>query len=510
MEKKYNLLFVILNILFFNLNAQNTFNRTYHKIVDTNKVPFYPESIVVTDTALYVKATTYFKDSIYWKEGGTFTKMDYQGNIIRDKMLGRVNRPFTSLYNNLQRDKDGTFYYTGGYYSGAFLTRLTENGDTLLVKDFSAHEFSSANSVRSTQGRRDTKGNFYFYVDRFYALNDNYCFLLKTDSLGNEIWKKPFRFNGYSTQGVNLEVRDSQTFWVNLVKFKDRTNDWTFKISTIVMSIDTAGNILSEFETPVNQLLACNATFLKNGDYLLHGVRITLFGTGFIATPIKTGYIARYNRNGQQLWERNLNTEFGFLEGVAENSDNTLIAVGQVYDGDNKPSGFLWKLSAIGDSLWARRFHAFQYPDYLYDYFIGIKKMSDGGFIAYGRTNNNNRTRIDAGEWGWIVRTDSFGCVERGCHLRDANVELQGQPRVLITVYPNPATHNIQFTWQDIAPSQTFLTFYDVSGKIVVQQSIEIGATQTEISVENQSNGIYFYKINFGNRFAAGKVIVAK
>jgi hypothetical protein len=77
-------------------------------------------------------------------------------------------------------------------------------------------------------------------------------------------------------------------------------------------------------------------------------------------------------------------------------------------------------------------------------------------------------------------------------------------------VFPNPATNYIQFTWQTLAPSQTFLTLYDAAGKMVAQQSIEMGATQTQIAIENQPNGLYFYKLTFGNRFAAGKVLIER
>jgi len=76
------------------------------------------------------------------------------------------------------------------------------------------------------------------------------------------------------------------------------------------------------------------------------------------------------------------------------------------------------------------------------------------------------------------------------------------------TVYPNPATDNVNFTTSFL--SYSTVTVYDVIGKIVATEEMVNG--KSSLNTENFVPGIYSYRIcdKEGNNISSGKFNIVK
>lgn len=83
----------------------------------------------------------------------------------------------------------------------------------------------------------------------------------------------------------------------------------------------------------------------------------------------------------------------------------------------------------------------------------------------------------------------------------------------IISVYPNPASEYIEYSWIANSTSNTTLTIIDATGKKVVQNSIgklDSGLYTEQLDVSKLTNGIYFLTIDNGKQKLVSKFSVMK
>ena len=78
------------------------------------------------------------------------------------------------------------------------------------------------------------------------------------------------------------------------------------------------------------------------------------------------------------------------------------------------------------------------------------------------------------------------------------------------TMSPNPATHNINLSWNNLNAGTAQIIITDVTGREVKNATINIAAAfgNTAINVSDLNNGIYFIKIRNGNAIYTEKMVV--
>ncbi|HUM47619.1 MAG TPA: arylsulfotransferase family protein [Chitinophagales bacterium] len=83
------------------------------------------------------------------------------------------------------------------------------------------------------------------------------------------------------------------------------------------------------------------------------------------------------------------------------------------------------------------------------------------------------------------------------------------EPAPFFQVYPNPAAAMLNIKFETADDQTVTITFYDVSGKKFLQQtlSIENGETETGIDVSSLASGIYLVKAVFENRILTQKFL---
>ena len=110
----------------------------------------------------------------------------------------------------------------------------------------------------------------------------------------------------------------------------------------------------------------------------------------------------------------------------------------------------------------------------------------------------NGKAPDPVGQYGWIVKTDSMGCVVPGCHLVGVENN-KGQIANNLLVYPNPS-NNTQNTWLSFNLAKTeavTIKILSLNGQIEKAQNFGLlpqGNHQIQMDI-TLASGIYFIKL---------------
>lgn len=244
-----------------------------------------------------------------------------------------------------------------------------------------------------------------------------------------------------------------------------------------------------------------------------------VFATAWSVNPADDQVLAlvKVDPNGSTLWSKTYggaayNTALFAVKEVSPGGD--LIAVGQ----SSYPSlfnGVLLRTTAQGDSVWMRYY---QYADSLWSQGFGnlrdVMPTPDGGFIAVGTamasSNNPNDPPI-YGQDTWVVKVDSMGCLEPGCHVITG---LQSQVttwRGALTVAPNPASGVARLAWElpDGLVGSCQLSVVSAAGHLVRTVPVTLAEKNYSLDVSGYPAGVYHVHLVVDGRWVSGgKVVV--
>ncbi|UTW66935.1 T9SS type A sorting domain-containing protein [bacterium SCSIO 12643] len=335
--------------------------------------------------------------------------------------------------------------------------------------------------------------------------NDEEVFVVKMDSLGNELWQKSLWLGGNGHNGECIALCDDGGFIIGGAE-----NDYTIvpkeKVKPVVVKLDGLGNIEWRKEYGSNILSNSPAYGIlqtQDGGYVFVG------GVGVRNDGVKdekSPWIVKIDSLGDMIWNDTASTKDATIidnkyYDILELDDGSLIACGQrniwnpniVEPAKFRLHGILSKYSRDGVHIWERRYRHPEAVDlwntkhFLYD----VEPTSDGGFVAAGWLNPSTDTTQDT----WVIKVDSFGCLEPGC-------EVIGVPEIAQTIetlkiYPNPSkgilhieiTSGIQKTKNNTYEFQ----LYDMLGKRVYQTKLQ--PYMNTISVSDLPTGVYTYRL---------------
>jgi hypothetical protein len=93
--------------------------------------------------------------------------------------------------------------------------------------------------------------------------------------------------------------------------------------------------------------------------------------------------------------------------------------------------------------------------------------------------------------------------------IADCNVGLDEEEPYLSSVYPNPASDQINFEY-NTAGKDGSIQIYDITGKQVRNYVVNSGSTKSTIGLEGLHSGIYFYTLNISGKPLATKKFIIK
>ncbi|MDQ3099899.1 MAG: T9SS type A sorting domain-containing protein [Bacteroidota bacterium] len=448
------------------------------------------------------------------------THIDEQGNKIWEKRTWRPDHSAFAGWANCCDTIPGGGYIVGGSSEDTtgldevYLMRFNAEGDTLWTRVFGGPTDNHYWGGR--QVKRTSDGGFLIVGDTGFGdifVNGNGGFALKTDSMGNEQWRRtygggPPQFDSF----VSCALASDGTFYLSGSQFptEDNGGHW-------VLHIDASGDTIWEvlWGGPWSEGATQVAT-ASDGHLLIFG------GTGyaFNSTAMRP-YIAKLdNTDGSVIWEQ----EYGailystlFFAGK-ECPDGDLIAAGVSYtsQGPNVQRGLLCRTNSVGDSLWM--FHYF-YQDSVISTgqgrFYDVLPTADGGFIAAGSAYNPVGAALPPGysQDTWVVKVDGNGCIIPGCN----SVGIAEQATNLLDalrIWPNPVqqgepVHISLDLPQHLNDRQLELTVVSVDEKVVHRRKLLNSSTTQPIQLPQLSSGLYHLHISSGTTwYTGGKLVV--
>jgi len=323
-------------------------------------------------------------------------------------------------------------------------------------------------------------GTFSFGVE--YPTN---AVIIKTDSLGQELWRH--EFGGYGHDEIT-----------GIIEEPDRL-------------------VVTGFQTHVSPLWSVNQSESRNNAFVF--LRSYTEGQSELTQVTETIVFDCASQSENDAYE--VPTVFsasqfgGYLLGGFGYIGWDVGAQGQ--------HGFLTRINSNLDTLWYRRyFHPYftANPEFLGGgghWINDIAEAPDGSIYMVGHVWGYSPPEYP---WNierlWLLHVDEHGCLEPGCHLVGTE-EIITHMTETMSVYPNPARDNCTIAFSLIegytAPAQSQLKLVDMQGRIVrtiALSGAEVAGGKVQVDLSGLASGVYVAHWMDGGRWMDSVKIVVE
>lgn len=503
--KKIVITFILLFCLINLTSAQITYNKTFQ--LDTQVYGPATEFFDVSEDGKFIYVLGEYQDdnnsSIYETTSFVLT-FSQNGNILH-----RINfKPSAHYSNFVPIDNDGFAVIASDNVDSFSILKIYPLSDTIIEIKKPTNISPFGGGFRQLSR---TKDNHFLIAGSIYSPSPNYGIgkiYMKLDSLGNTVWRKDsMTYSPESNRTTQMiELQNGNYLLIGSRQYKNYAFS-TFESQGHFKILDSSGVVLSTTYTDNNRLLTFgHAKALDNGEILIAGTERFTSGLGAADVELR-GYICKYDTTGQLLWEYSLDKDYDYFSGrFIVLDDGSCIASG--IRGDTIPNhlvygqidsvkshGFLLKLAPDGTKIWERKFTALDSLSITNRYLFATVQMENGDFVIVGRTRYHYN--FTHGTVGWIIRTDSFGCIVPGCQLLNDTENQTFDDINQLTVFPNPTSDLITFRFEKPLNNGSIRIFNSLGQALKMQEVIN---NQEQINCSNWQNGMYFYGIYDNNR----------
>ncbi len=468
-------------------------------------------------------------------------KYDASGNVLWAKSAGGTSRDYAY---GICTDIGGNVYITGYFESPSItfgtitLTNTGSGPDIFLAKYNTSGNVLWAKSATGSSADYSygicTDANNNVYITGMFQsspitfgsynltnIGQDDIFIAKYDSAGNVLWAKGM--GGTRTDCGQSICSDASG---NVYITGCFQNSATFSSNTIIGH----GNIdifVAKYDSFGSNIWAKCANGISYDDNYAFGITADVSGnvyvTGYFVYSVIFGsdtlnnagtrgiFIAKYDTYGNALWGRTPGGTIGdFGRGICTNSNGKVFITGYFGSGylnfggfpvQNANTGiydiFVAEYDANGNAIGATGIGGQDY-----DYGMGICKGLGGdvyvtGYfgsynLSFGSTTLTNNGSYDT----FLAKLSTLEGIE----------DFSNKDNSSVILYPNPTTTT--FTVQlppDFSPAT--LQIFNALGALVYEQSITQASTLINL---NKPAGIYFVKVDDGDKVLMGKLVVQK
>jgi len=449
-----------------------------------------------------VSADIYYENNTYIVSGGGLnaTQTELSLSMLRLSNTGLLAKSkhyfknqswyYTGLNHSTIKIND-SLYSTVGYrsmpngFSIAFNYLYKFNLDSISYKEYG---YIHRRNVIYNQVKCNKLYSYMCgYVDSSNTNSD--VLLIKTDTAGNEVWKKKIGVVGWDEQAYSIKTTQDG----NLIIAGYKKDHFSTTSGDYILKVDTGGTVLWErFYSSANYASGSwDVIELPNGNYAFIGD--DAFGNssqGVLRKPV----IGMLSSNGTLLWRRNYGSEFPGhdFSSMLLNKNGNIVACGQKGMFDNSLNGILYEVTQNGDSIFSREYY---YQQGCQNYFRDIIQSSDGGYCLAGFFIPTYANGCTGSQDIWLLKIDStfcegsFNCgYPTGVHGQSA--ELSG-----IKVYPNPATNTLLLLNTIKGANKVRFKLYQANGTEVLQADVVPNYQEQSINISHLAAGVYYYQI---------------
>ncbi len=469
----------------------------YIKVFDSggqNEISKYRDLLVDNDTIILYSSSFDVNDV----QGIRFAKLDTLGNLLLEKIYVDTQKTLTTIWyrKKIIKTSDGGYIIAGSAQQTPYLLKVHHDLSLDFLK-FYPSNFSSGNSSLI-----EVEDGYMMAGGQVDSSGQNDIFVIKTDKLGNQVWRK--------TYGV-LNLRDGA---INLNKLGDTTivitggrsdyvpgeqSTWTVGL---IIAIDTSGNEKWEWES--EQSLDQGAIW--DFERLPDSSWICISGTwewGLYGEYETRPMVLRMDKDFNVMWQWIYwrLAPIQFFTDLERTDDGNFIASGWVAAiGGRK--GIHYKFTPSGDSLWMRLDSI--YPDSISGFqgmqVTGTALLSSGSIISVGHAQ---RSGVNYGTYGFVMKMSPDGCIDTlNCHpVADYEPFVQADE---LLVYPNPVQDYVTFA----GAIKGDVVITDLLGREVKRLRMN-GLSPLEWSVGDVARGLYVWRlVDDGVVLDVGKVLV--
>ena len=483
MKKKVIILVLSLLVLSDLFGQTSYFNNIFH----INGLWTYGRSIIYKDNYFYSVALTYDTIGVNGYRRISFCKSDSNGNLVNYKTLGWGRSDFYAGYPGcLQRTSDNCLFTVGDIVDtiqyNAYLIKVNFNFDTVFYKKYKV----DSNLFFDIQQGKETYDKGYILAGTIEGPGtyDEDIFILKTDSLGNEQWRKTYNLGGVDYARNVIQTPD-KGFLLGCYTY----TQYYLSGDGRILKLDSLGNVEfgkaigGPYQDGVPRIaLANDSNYIVATSY----ADTTIFNA---ASDLRIQILKLDKTDGGIIWNKQYDTirtsNYPYMVKVLDNGDIISTGITGFYDGLHYyRTSWILKLKPNGDSIYYRQFYYSNNQideNTVSDFCI----TEDKSIVICGYVSLNTTSY----DYLWLAKLDSFGCIQPGCQTIGIE-EIKYQKNVIVKAFPNPATNQTKLTYPQLI-NEGELQIYNILGQLVYQEKLLKSSTQKEINIQNFKAGLY-------------------
>lgn len=429
--------------------------------------------------------------------------LNSSGNVLWQKKYGRknfeyYNNPFTSRFFY----KQGSNIYTACSALDSnnkvigVLIKFDLNGDTLWQKIYhDSMDVIPQMVTGSIDGGFLITGFFQSWSQPIRP-----CLLIKTDALGNELWRKKINKAGDNVSDGKAIIQDTATGKIVIAGYQYVGSPSSSQLRDHILITDSVGNkLIQRSYYSANDGILIDLVQTKDKNVVAVGTAYKNLYWGL--NKLKCSYMVKVNINAVQtsppIWS---NISFDSPELI-----NTFRTVNELPNGDLLIGGGIdtnrsslekeslvrmSKFNSTGSHIksWYYNYRTNDPTSSNNQALMSLNFTSDGGWvasIAQGNTPNPNPL--------FYVKYDSTGCdsTEVYC-LNPVGLQELKVESSRFKVYPNPSSGIFEIA-SESELSGTLLVF-DVFGRLIISKEVK-EMQKIQVSLEGFANGIYLVEL---------------
>jgi prepilin-type N-terminal cleavage/methylation domain-containing protein len=328
----------------------------------------------------------------------------YYKGVVSNQTVKKWDKTYSFTGYCVINTSDGNYIMAGNKNDDLWIIKINSNGKTTWEKTYDGgfNQFDTAKSIiQTSDGGFIVTGQTYETSD---VLSGN-VWLMKLDSNGNKSWDKTFNGEGNTCDNGRSVIQTSDGGYA-ICGETDMTFTPSTKSKMWVIKTDSLGNEIW------NKAFVDGVAGVDFGRSIIQNSDGSLIAAGRCAvnnTRVNfDAWVIKLDINGNEIWKKTYDGGphyDDYCESIVLADDGGYVLAGRTTKSSGSYSGDMWlvKIDNSGTELWNKNYDGTSNYN---DYAFAVKKTKEGGYILAGYTNfytSNATARV------WIYKTDANG-----------------------------------------------------------------------------------------------------